>query len=294
MEKSKVYFTKEITPEGLVRIYEALNIELKGKVAVKISTGEAGGHNYLKPELIGKLVKKLNGTIVECNTAYAGKRNTVEDHMEVVRDHGFLTIADVDIMDADGEIEIPVAYNGHLKGKNIVGSHLSNYDSMLILSHGKGHQMAGAGFCLKNMAIGVASRNGKAWIHSAGYTDDPDILWSNLPKQDDFLESMAEACQRVIDYIKKENLAYITVLNNISIDCDCDSNPKEPEMADIGILASLDPVAIDQAAYDMIINSPDEGKKSLVARMEKQHAIHTIEAACDLGLGLREYEIEEI
>lgn len=294
MEKSKVYFTKDISTEGLIKAYEILGRELNGKVAVKLSTGEAGGHNYLKPELIKGLVDKLNGTIVECNTAYSGKRNTVEDHMKVAEDHGFTKIADVDIMDADGEIEIEIKNGTHLKGKNIVGSHLKNYDSMLMLSHYKGHQMAGMGGALKNMSIGVASRNGKAWIHSWGNTSDPVDCWNYTANQDAFLESMAEACEGVIDYMKPENILYINVLNNLSIDCDCDSNPAKPEMKDIGILASLDPVAIDQCSYDMIMNSEDEGKASLINRMYDRHAIHIVEAAEKLGLGSSEYEIINI
>lgn len=292
--KSKVYFSKEISSSALVKIYEALNQELKGKVAVKISTGEPGGHNYLKPELIKELVTSLNGTIVECNTAYRGKRFSTIDHMEAIKDHGFLDIAPCDIMDADGDMVLNFEGGNHLQGQNYVGKHLQNYDSMLVLSHFKGHAMGGFGGALKNMSIGVASSKGKAWIHSVGKTTDPDEMWHHTDNQDGFLESMAEADKAVISYFKEENLAYINVLNNISIDCDCDSNPHDPEMGDIGILASIDPVAIDQASYDMIVNSADAGKASLLKRMEELHAIHTVETANQLKIGNREYEIINI
>lgn len=291
---SKVYYTKDITKESLVKIYETLNTELKGNVAIKISTGERGGHNYLKPELIESLVNKLNGVIVECNTAYQGKRMNTIDHIETIKAHGFYDIAKVDIMDSEKDIEIPVNYEGHLQNINIVGSHIENYDSMLVLSHFKGHAMGGFGGALKNMSIGVASSSGKTWIHTAGKTKNVTELWSNIASQDDFLESMAEADKAVIDYFKKENMAYINVLNNISIDCDCDSNPKEPEMKDIGILASLDPVALDKCSYDFIVNSNDIGAKSLIDRMEEKHATHILDMAEKLKIGSKEYEIINI
>ncbi len=294
MTKAKVYFTRDISSEGLVRIYEALNTDLKGRVAVKISTGELGGHNYLKPELIKDLVQKLQGTIVECNTAYRGKRFKTSDHYKVIEEHGFNKIAPVDIMDEDGDEEIPVNYDGHLQGVNIVGSHIKNYDSVLMLSHFKGHAMGGFGGALKNMSIGMASSNGKAWIHSVGITKDPDEMWHHTDNQDGFLESMAEACKAIIDYFSPSNMAYINVLNNISIDCDCDSNPKDPEMKDIGIYASIDPVAIDKCSYDTIINSEDKGKMSLIKRMEEKNAIHTVFEAEKLGLGTTEYEIVDL
>lgn len=293
MEKSKVYFTRDITPESLVKIYEALGKELKGKVAVKISTGEPGGHNFLNPNLIKDLVNKLNGTIVECNTAYGGKRMKLEDHLQTVKDHGFTAIADVDIMDSEGDMAIPVKNGFHLK-ENYVGAHLKNYDSMLMLSHFKGHAMGGFGGALKNMSIGIGSSNGKAWIHTAGKTKNPEELWNNLPEQDGFLESMADACESVVSYMGKENIVYINVANNLSIDCDCDSNPHAPEMADLGIFASIDPVALDQACYDAVVNADDKGKAALIKRMDSRHAIHTVEAANQLGLGNREYEIVNI
>jgi uncharacterized Fe-S center protein len=287
---AKVYFTKEITPESLVRIYEALGKALKGKVAVKISTGEPGGHNFLNPNLIKPLVNKLNGTIVECCTAYGGKRQDPKLHWQAIEDHGFKAIAPCDIMDEFGQMEIPVTNGFHLK-TNIVGEHLKNYDSVLILSHFKGHAMGGFGGALKNISIGIASTAGKANIHTAGVTSNAAILWNNLPEQDIFLESMADACESVLSYVGKENMLYVSVANNLSVDCDCDSHPADPEMADIGIFASTDPVALDQACYDAVINSPDEGKAALIERMNSRHAIHTVEAAAQLGLGEREYEI---
>ena len=290
MEKSKVYFVKEINSENLIKIYEALGQNLKGNVGVKLSTGEAGGHYFLNPNLIKDLVHKVNGTIIECNTAYEGKRNTTKDHWETIKDHGFMKIAKVDIMDEEGDMSIPVQNGFHLK-ENYVGNHLKNYDSILVLSHFKGHAMGGFGGALKNISIGIGSSRGKAWIHTAGKTLDPVELWNNLPEQDDFIESMADASESVINYMGKENMVYINVANNLSVDCDCDSNPHAPEMGDIGIFASLDPVALDQACYDAVKNSPDEGKKALIERMDSRHGIHTVEAASKLGIGNREYEI---
>ena len=292
MEKSKVYFTKEITPESLIKIYENVGKELTGKVAVKISTGEPGGHNFLNPKLIKELVNKLNGTIVECNTAYSGRRNTTEEHWKAIKEHGFMDIAKVDIMDEEGDMSLPVRKGLHLK-ENYVGAHLAKYDSMLMLSHFKGHAMGGFGGALKNMSIGVSSSEGKAWIHTAGKTKVPEELWNNLPEQDHFLESMAEADSSVIDYMKG-NIVYINVINNLSIDCDCNSNPEAPCMADIGIVASLDPVAIDKASLDFVYNSEDEGKQRLINRIEEKHGIRTVEHAEELGIGTTNYEIINI
>ena len=294
MEKAKVYFTKNVSSEGLMQIYKVLGRELKGRIAVKISTGEPGGHHYLAPSLIKALVKELNGTIVECNTAYAGRRNTTEAHYEAIKEHGFMDIAPCDIMDATDDMEIHFEGGNHLKGVNYVGTHMQNYDSMLILSHFKGHAMGGFGGALKNMSIGVASSRGKAWIHSVGITNDPNEMWAHTDDQDGFLESMAEADKSIIDYFGSNNLAYINVLNYLSIDCDCDSNPHAPEMGDIGIFASLDPVALDQCSYDAIVNAEDKGKTSLVNRMEEKHAIHILEEGERLGLGTREYEVISI
>ena len=295
-----VYYTKDITPESLVAIYEALGREAKGRVAVKISTGEAGGHNYLKPELIGSLVKKVNGTIVECNTAYNGARNTAEDHMKVAEDHGFTKIAKVDIMDAEGEMNIPVKDTKYLKN-DIVGNHLKNYDFMINLAHFKGHAMGGFGGVLKNQSIGVASRNGKAYIHTAGKTDNPDIAWGPQylaagPTQDSFLESMAAAAQGVHEYFKGgENILYINVMNNMSVDCDCDSHPAEPKVADMGIVASLDPVACDQACLDMVFGHqndvPGDDAKPLQQRINRQHGTYITEYAEQIGLGSKKYRL---
>lgn len=292
MEKAKVYFTKEITPESLVRIYEALGRELKGKVAVKISTGESGKSNYLRPALIGPLVQKLDGTIVECCTAYGGRRQNIRKHWKEIDERGFKEIAPVDIMDEFGEFEIPVENGCHLD-TDIIGSGLKSYDSVLILSHFKGHVMGGFGGALKNISIGIASSAGKAKIHSAGKTTDTKLCWSlKRAKQDDFLESMADACKGVIDFVGAENMAYINVANRLSVDCDCDGNPHEPEMGDLGIFASLDPVAIDQACYDAVKNAEDPGKAALIERMDSRHGIHTVETACERHhLGVREYEI---
>ena len=293
MEKSKVYFTKEITPQSLIKIYEALDKELTGKVAVKISTGEPGGHNFLNPQLIKDLVQKLNGTIVECNTAYAGRRNSTEEHWKAIKEHGFMDIAKVDIMDEEGDIAIPVENGIHLK-ENYVGAHLENYNSMLMLSHFKGHAMGGFGGALKNMSIGVASSEGKTWIHTAGKTRKPSELWDNLPEEQNFfLESMAEADKSVIDYMKG-NILYINVMNNLSIDCDCDSNPEDPCMKDIGITASLDPVACDKASLDLVYNSNDSGRNHFIERVESRNGIRTIEHAEELGIGSQRYELINI
>lgn len=291
MKKSKVYYTNEITPESLIKIYEAMGVTLNGKIAVKISTGEPGGHNFLSPVLIKELVQKLEGTIVECNTAYPGRRSMSEDHWKAIEEHGFKAIAPCDILDEEGEIPLPVLNGKHLK-ENFVGAHLKNYDSMLMLSHFKGHAMGGFGGALKNMSIGLASSHGKIWIHSAAKSEKFEDAFTT--DQDSFLESMAEADQSVIYYMGSKNIVYINVANKISIDCDCDSNPHDPEMADIGIFASADPVALDQACVDAIYNSPDTGKASLIERMEKLHGIHTVETAAELGLGSREYELVSI
>ncbi|WP_343208034.1 DUF362 domain-containing protein [Anaerolentibacter hominis] len=269
-EKSKVYFTKSITAEGLMNAYHALEGELKGKVAVKISTGEPGGHNFLQPALIKPLVSELNGTIVECNTAYDGKRRNSADHWQAIRDHGFMDIAPCDILDEEGDMPIPVSGGTHLEN-NYVGGHFKNYDSMLILSHFKGHAMGGFGGALKNMSIGIGSSYGKAVIHGAG---DPDKIWT--ADHDSFLESMADADKSVMDYMGRENILYVSVANRLSVDCDCDSHPAEPEMADIGIFSSIDPVALDQACVDAVYQSADPGKAALIERMESRNAIHTV------------------
>ena len=295
MEKSKVYFCKEITPENLIKIYESLGVELPGKIGVKVSTGEAGSKGYLKAELIGPLVKKLNGTIIECNTAYSGKRNTKEDHIKVAKEHGFTSFADVDIMDGDGEFKIPVKNGKHLK-YDIIGENFKNYDSILNLAHGKGHAMGGFGANLKNQSIGIASRNGKAYIHSCGQTADPDKCWTVKYEQKDFIESMAEAATAVSDYLKEQNkpIVYITVANAISLDCDCDSHQGDPVIGDIGIFASLDPVANDQAFIDAIWATHEQGTESIKERIDTRFGRHITEYAKSLGLGNTEYELINI
>lgn len=290
MKKSTVYFTKEITPEGLVRIYRALGVELTGKVGVKISTGEPGGHNYLHPELIGQLVHALDGTIIECCTAYSGRRMDPKEHWKAIEEHGFQAMAPCDIMDEFGEMELPVKGGFHLN-RDIVGTHFADYDSILVLSHFKGHAMGGFGGALKNISIGIASTHGKTNIHTAGVTQEAAVLFDNLPPQDHFLESMADACKAVIDYKGAAHMLYINVANRLSVDCDCDAHPAEPEMADLGIFASTDPVAVDQACYDAVVHSSDPGKKALIERMDSRHGIHTVEAAAQLGLGSRAYEL---
>jgi uncharacterized protein len=286
MSKSKVLFTKNITSENLVNIYKQLGRELKGKVAVKVHSGEPGGKNFLKPEFMKELVDYVQGTIVECNTAYSGRRMHSGEHWKAIEEHGFTKLFKVDIMDEEGEIELPIKNGKHFK-VNYVGSHLANYDSLLVLSHFKGHQMGGFGGALKNTSIGIASSKGKLHIHTAG-SNDPNGFFST--PQDAFLESMAEAASTIVEY-KKNNIVFINVMRDISIDCDCNSCPKDPEMKDIGILASLDPVALDQACVDLIYKSEDLGKASLIHRMEEKHGIHTVEEAARLGIGSREYEL---
>lgn len=299
MSKSKVYYTKEITPESLQKIYEALGVDITGggrnKVGVKVSTGEDGAKGYLKADLIGPFVKSLNGTIIECNTAYPGARNTAADHIEVAKKHGFTSFADVDIMDADGEFKIPVNHGQHLE-YDLVGDHLKNYDAIVNLAHGKGHAMGGFGANLKNQSIGIASRNGKAYIHSCGKDSNPDTAWGVKYEQVDFIRSMAEAATAVADYLRSEGkpIVYITVMNNLSLDCDCDAHQGDPVMADLGIVASLDPVANDQAFIDMIWDSRDPGAKELQERIDSREGREILPYAESLGLGSRDYELIEL
>lgn len=288
-KRPAVYFIEEITPENLVRIYEALGRKAEGRVAVKVSTGEPGGHNFLQPTLIADLVHKVGGTIVECNTAYGGGRSDTENHLKAAADHGFTSIADVDIMDADGEVALPVKGGRHLK-EDFVGRNYLNYDFTVILSHFKGHAMGGFGGAIKNMSIGIASSKGKAWIHSAGKTKDQNEVWGDLPAQDDFLESMAEAAKAVADHCG-DKILYISVANNLSVDCDCDSSPEDPKMGDIGILASLDPVALDKACVDMVRASKDHGKIHLIERIDSRHGMHTLDYGEKIGLGSQEYRL---
>lgn len=287
-EAAKVYFTKEITPESLIKIYKALGREAHGKVAIKLSMGEPGGHNYLKPELVSDFVKSVNGTFIDANTAYGGKRSSTEQHMQTAIDHGFTAIALVDILDAEGEIDLPVTGGKHLT-RDIVGSHFPNYDFVVNLSHFKGHAMGGFGGALKNMSIGIASSRGKVLIHSAGTSTEN---WGK-PKQDDFLEAMAEAAKAVADHCG-DNIIYISVMNNLSVDCDCDSNPADPQMHDVGILASLDPVALDRACVDLVYASEDHGKKHLIERMESRNGAHILTHAENIGVGTQKYELISI
>lgn len=285
---AKVYFTKEISPESLIRIYQTLGRKAHGKVAIKLSMGEPGGNNFLKPELIGDFVRLVEGTFIDANTAYGGNRATTELHLKAAEDHGFTSVAPVDILDSEGEIDLPVVGGKHLT-RDIVGSHFLDYDFVVNLSHFKGHAMGGFGGALKNMSIGIASSRGKVLIHSAGTST---TSWGS-PKQDDFLESMAEAAKAIADHCK-DNIIYISVMNNLSVDCDCDSSPADPQMHDVGILASLDPVALDKACVDKVYASEDHGKIHLIERMESRNGIHVVNYAELLGLGTTNYELVSI
>lgn len=281
-----VFMTSIISADGLMKVYEALGRKANGKVAVKISSGEPGGHHFLAPDLIAPLVKEVNGTIVECNTAYGGGRATTASHQRVLEEHGFAAIAPVDVMDADGTMSIPISGGKHLT-EDVVGSHFANYDFVVNLAHFKGHAMAGFGGVLKNMSIGIASTAGKCLIHTAGASSTS--IWGGA--QDPFLESMAEASKGIVDYLGG-NILYINVMNNLSVDCDCDGNPAAPTMQDIGILASLDPVALDQACIDLVYAAPDGA--DLIERIESLHGIHTVEHGEAIGLGSRQYTLLNI
>jgi uncharacterized Fe-S center protein len=283
---STVYMTTDISPKGLMAIYKALGREAAGKVAIKLHMGEPGGHNYLAPEFVKDFAMTLHGTIVDGNTAYGGRRATTESHLEVAKDHGFTAIAPVDILDAEGTIGLPVKNGSHLK-EDVVGSHYKNYDFFVILSHFKGHTMGGFGGAIKNMAIGIASTSGKNLIHSAGASTTSMFGYP----QDPFLESMAEAAKAVADD-RGNKILYINVMNRLSVDCDCDSHPADPDMADIGILASLDPVALDKACVDLVYAAADG--KSLVQRIESKNGKHTLEHAEKIGLGSQTYKLERI
>lgn len=290
MEKSKVYFTKTITPETVVDMFKALNMELPGKVAVKVHSGEAGNQNYLRPEFMKPMVEYVNGTIVECNTAYGGERNSTEKHQRLIAAHGWSKYFHVDLMDAEGpdlELNIP---NGKVLKKNLVGKNIANYNSMLVLSHFKGHPAGGYGGALKQLSIGCASTAGKCLIHSGGTIDDQNIVWDHMAEQDVFCESMADAAESVAEYFKG-NIAYVNMMCNLSVDCDCCAVAEDPCMADIGILSSLDPVALDQACIDLIYQSKDPGREHFLKRVESLHGTHTIDAAAELGFGTKEYEL---
>lgn len=284
MEKSKVYFSREISKENLVKMYDILNVKLPGKVAVKVHSGEDGNQNYLRPEFMEDIMKHVNGKIVECNTAYEGARNTTEKHRELMKKHKWSELYDVDIMDSEGDMELAIP-EGKVIKTNYVGKHLANYDSMLVISHFKGHPMGGFGGALKNISIGVASSYGKAYIHGAG---KPENIWTtdhNL-----FLESMADADKSIMEYFK-ENIVFINIMCNMSVDCDCCAKAEDPCMKDIGILASTDPVALDQACIDLVYNSKDPGRDHLIERIESRNGVHTIEAANEQGVGSRKYEL---
>ena len=297
MKRAKVYYCKELTPENVVKVYEALGVKLPGKVAVKVHSGEKGNQNYLRPEFMKPMVKHVQGTIVECNTAYGdafknGVRDNTESHLELIKEHGWNDYFEVDLLDAEGpdlEVEIP---NGKVLKKDLLGKNIENYDSLLVLSHFKGHPMGGYGGALKQLSIGCASRAGKALIHSAGRTTDRYDAWKD-PDQNGFLESMADAASAVVGYFRS-NIAFVNVMANMSVDCDCCNIAEDPCMEDIGILASLDPIAIDQACIDLVMNSDDPGKEHFMERVNSRNGIHTIEAAAELGFGTREYELIEV
>lgn len=292
MEKSKVYFIKEITKENLVKIYDALGITLKGNVAVKVHSGEAGNQNYLHPEFMEDIIKHVGGTVVECNTAYAGERTNNKDHRKLLEDHGWSKYYNVDILDEEGDYEETIP-NGQVIKKDYLGIHMKNYDSVLVLSHFKGHPMGGFGGALKQLSIGFASRRGKAYIHGAGTTEDADYVWSHLPEQNKFLESMADAASCVHNHFK-DNIAYINVMANMSVDCDCCATAEDPCMKDIGILASTNPVAIDRACLDLVHNSSDPGKEHFLKRVNRQNGEYIIEAANKLNFAKSDYELIEL
>ena len=293
MEKSKVYFCKNVTPEKVIEMYKKLGVTLPGNVAVKVHSGEAGNQNYLKPEFMKPMVEYINGTVVECNTAYPGERNNTKKHLKTIEDHGWNKYFKVDLMDAQGpDISIPIE-NGHILKKDYLGKNIKNYDSMLVISHFKGHPMGGYGGALKQLSIGCASSKGKAYIHSAGRLTNQKLVWLKLPEQDKFLESMADAASAVYKYFNG-NMAFINVMANMSVDCDCCAQAEDPCMKDIGILASLDPIAIDQACIDLVLKSDDPGKEHFMERVNSRHGIHTIEAAAELNFGSREYELIEV
>ena len=290
--KPIVYFTKDISSKKIVEIYEKLGVELKGKVALKLHSGEDGNQNYLKPEFYKDIVEKLNATVVECNTAYEGERNSTDKHKKLIEKHGWDKYYNVDLMDAEGPNDVLPVKNGFVLKENYVGKNLKNYDSMLIVSHFKGHPMGGYGGALKQLSIGCASTEGKAWIHSAGRTKDQFDLWDKLPKQDRFLESMADAASTIVDHFKGQIL-FINVMANISVDCDCCAVAEDPCMKDIGILASTDPVALDQACIDLVNKSDDPGKEHFLERVNSRHGTYTIECAEKLGVGSTKYELVE-
>ena len=282
--RSTVYFTRDLAPTAMLRLYDALGVALEGKVAVKLHSGEVGNQNFLRPDFMKPMIDKVGGTIVECNTAYDGGRNTTKAHKITMERHGWIAAADVDILDEEEDLELPIP-NGKVIRKNYVGAHLTRYDSLLVLSHFKGHPMGGFGGALKNISIGIASSRGKQYIHGAG---NMGKFWD--ADHDAFLESMADAASSIHDRFRGKS-AYINVMKNMSVDCDCCAVAEDPKIGDIGILASLDPVALDQACLDLVYQSDDPGKADLIERIESRHGVHTVEAAADLGMGSREYEL---
>lgn len=284
MAKSKVYFSKDITSDMMIQMYKALGAELPGKVAVKLHSGEVGNQNFIRPPFLKPVIDHVHGTIVECNTAYSGKRDTAQAHWETMKLHGWTDIAPVDIMDEEGELELAID-GGNKIQKNYVGSHLSNYDSMLVLSHFKGHPMGGFGGALKNISIGIASSHGKAYIHGVGVPED---FWNS--DHDSFLESMADAAKSIVNYFDGK-MAFINIMRNMSVDCDCCAVAEDPKIGDIGILSSLDPIALDQACLDLVYASDDPGRSHLIERIESRNGVHTVEAAAKLGFGSRDYEL---
>ena len=296
--KSKVYFSREITPEKVVELYRALGVELPGKVAVKLHSGEKGNQNFLRPDFWRPMVETVNGTVVECNTAYGkafgGERDYTEQHWQLMEYHGWSKVFQVDLMDAEGPDLIWPVENGKVLHENHVGKHIVSYDSMLVLAHFKGHPMGGYGGALKQLSIGCASREGKALIHSGGVSSDNVKAWEVHAQQDRFLEAMADAASTVVRHFNGK-IAFINVMKNLSVDCDCCGVAEDPCMRDIGILSSLDPVAIDQACIDLVYAAKDDpGQAHFLERVESRHGVHTIEAAADLGYGSREYELIEL
>lgn len=293
MNKSKVYYTKVITPDSALKMFKVLNKNLTGNVAIKVHSGENGNQNYLKPEFLKPLIDYANGTVVECNTAYDGERNSTEKHIKLINNHGWNNYYNVDIMDSQDDDYIVTIDNGKVIKENHLGSHIKNYDSMLVISHFKGHPMGGYGGALKQLSIGCASSRGKSYIHTAGKTLDQTKLWDNVAEQNSFLESMADAASSVVKMFNN-NITFVSIMCNLSVDCDCCSVAEDPCMKDIGILSSLDPVALDKACIDLIYNSNDVGKKHFLERVESRNGTHIIDTAYELGIGNIEYELIDV
>lgn len=291
--KSKVYFTRDLSSDSVLKMYKIFDGYLKGKVAIKLHSGEEGNQNFLKPEYLKEVIDYVSGTVVECNTAYEGERNTSEKHLKTLERHGWSRYFNVDLLDEEGPDMVLPIDGGKIIKENYVGKDLKNYDSLLVLSHFKGHPMGGYGGALKQLSIGVASSSGKAFIHTGGRTKDPKLLWSNCAPQDEFLEAMADSAKSVVDYFKGQAL-YINIMKNMSVDCDCCAVAEDPCLKDIGILISLDPVAIDQACIDLVKQSKDVGREHFLERVTSRHGEHTIEAAAKLNVGSRDYELIEV